>query len=46
MGVLDFLKDIREASFKGVPFGVLDSSDSRGRNVVIHEFPQKDQVYV
>jgi hypothetical protein len=40
------LNGIREASFRGVPFGVLDASDSRGRNVVIHEFPQKDQIYV
>jgi prophage DNA circulation protein len=38
--------DLRPASFRGVPFGVLDASDGRGRNTVIHEFPLRDKVYV
>jgi prophage DNA circulation protein len=39
-------KNIRPASFRGVPFGVLDASDQRGRNTVIHEFPLRDKVFV
>jgi prophage DNA circulation protein len=29
-----------------VPFGVVSASDTRGRNVIVHEFPLKDSVYV
>jgi prophage DNA circulation protein len=39
-------ENIRQASFRGVPFGVLDASDSRGRNIVIHEFPLRDKIFV
>jgi prophage DNA circulation protein len=39
-------KNIRPASFRGVPFGVLDASDQRGRATVIHEFPLRDKVFV
>jgi prophage DNA circulation protein len=42
----DFFADIRQASFRGVPFGVLDASDGRGRKLVVHEYPLRDLVYV
>lgn len=32
------------ASFRGVTFGVIEASDSRGRKTVIHEFPLRDEV--
>jgi prophage DNA circulation protein len=41
-----FTDSIRPASFKGVPFGVIDASDSRGRVTVTHEFPLRDRVFV
>lgn len=34
---------LREASYKGVPFGVVDSEESHGRRVVVHEFVGKDE---
>ena len=42
----DFYANLRPASFRGVPFKVMDSDDGRGRATVIHEFPMRDQVYV
>ena len=43
---MPFFGSIRPASYKGVPFGVLDASDSRGRNTVTHAFPLRDKVFV
>jgi hypothetical protein len=37
---------IRPASYKGVPFGVIDAQDARGRNTVTHEFPLRDKVFL
>lgn len=45
-GVAGASSKARSASFRGVPFGVFDASDQRGRNVAIHEFPLRDKVYV
>jgi hypothetical protein len=41
-----FADGLRPASYKGVPFGVLDAQDGRGRNTVTHEFPLRDKVFV
>ncbi|MDR1946634.1 MAG: DNA circularization N-terminal domain-containing protein [Desulfovibrio sp.] len=37
---------IRSASYKGVPFGVLDASGQGGRRTVVHEFPLRDVPYI
>jgi prophage DNA circulation protein len=34
----------KPASFRGVPFAVVDTKDTRGRVAIIHEFPLKDNV--
>lgn len=34
------------ASFRGVPFVVREAQVIKGRRVVVHEYPQKDTVYV
>ncbi|WP_297668996.1 DNA circularization N-terminal domain-containing protein [uncultured Desulfovibrio sp.] len=36
---------IRQASFRGVPFGVTDAEAEGGRRTVLHEFPQRDMPY-
>lgn len=43
---VDLLKLLRPASFRGVPFGVFNADDTRGRSTVTHEFPQRDKVFV
>lgn len=35
----------RQASFRGVPFFVESREEEGGRRVVIHEFPQRDEIY-
>ena len=37
---------IRPASFKGVEFGVTGDDKEAGRRTVVHEFPQREEVYV
>lgn len=37
--------NIRPASFRGIPFGVLSAEKSAGRRVTVHEFPQREDVY-
>lgn len=37
---------MRKASFRGVPFGVIDSECAGGRRNALHEFPGKDVPYV
>lgn len=37
---------INEASFRGVPFGVLSADATYGRQVAIHEYPYRDSVWV
>ncbi|MDL2226543.1 DNA circularization N-terminal domain-containing protein [Deltaproteobacteria bacterium OttesenSCG-928-M10] len=44
--MINYYANLRPASFRGVPFKVMDASDGRGRATVIHEFPLRDQVYV
>ncbi len=38
----DFMKALKPASFRGVPFGVTDSKRAFGRRVAIHEYPFRD----
>lgn len=37
---------LQQASFRGVPFGVLKADGSFGRRVAIHEYPFRDKPYV
>jgi len=37
---------IRPASFRGITFGVTADDAESGRRTVVHEFPQRDDVYV
>lgn len=37
---------IRQASFRGVAFGVADAALEAGRRAVVHEFPQRDLPWV
>lgn len=37
---------IQPASFKGAPFAVSGDEHEDGRRTVVHEFPQRDEVYV
>ena len=37
---------IQPASFKGVPFAVSGDDKEAGRRTVVHEFPQREDVYV
>ena len=36
---------IRQASYRGAPFGVTDAESEGGRRTVLHEFPQRDMPY-
>jgi prophage DNA circulation protein len=42
----EWFKKLRPASFRGVPFGVLDASHDEGRRLVVHLFPQRDLPYI
>src|SRR5882672_1106363 len=37
---------LRQASFRGVPFGVLEGDVSFGRKTAVHQYPQRDGVWV
>lgn len=41
-----FLQNLRPASFKNVPFEVTSEDFTGGRNVVVHEFVQRNKPYV
>ena len=46
-GKATFWKDtLRQASFRGIPFGVFSSEGRFGRRNAIHEYPYKDSVWV
>ena len=38
--------ELRQATYKGVPFGVTAAEKEAGRRTVVHEFPQRDDVYI
>lgn len=40
-----FFDQLRKASFRGVPFGVLTSEGRFGRRVALHEYPLRDKAY-
>jgi prophage DNA circulation protein len=42
----DYKEKLRPASFRGVPFGVLESETEGGRRTQVYEFPEKDVPYV
>ena len=42
----DWLKALRSASYKGVPFFVETDSESGGRRIVKHQFPMRDTPYL
>lgn len=39
-------EQIRPATFRGTPFGVTGDDKEGGRRTVVHEFPQREEVYV
>ncbi|MDB5853295.1 MAG: putative bacteriophage circulation protein Mu-like protein [Herminiimonas sp.] len=41
-----WLDQLKPASFRGVPFGVLDGESRFGRKNVVHEYPYRDQPWV
>lgn len=41
----DWRKQLRPASFRGVPFGVQHADTTIGRRVVVHEYPQRDEAF-
>jgi prophage DNA circulation protein len=41
-----YLDFVLPASFRGVPFNVLDSSQTGGRKTAVHDYPFKDQPFV
>ncbi len=46
-GAGTYWKDrLRPASYRGVPFGVLDSTAQFGRRNVVHQYPYRDSVWV
>lgn len=45
-GSASWFAQLRPASFRGVPFGVLGGSSKFGRRHVVHEYPFRDEVWV
>ena len=45
-GAAPWFSQLRPASFRGVPFGVLGGSGKFGRRQVVHEYPFRDTVWV
>jgi prophage DNA circulation protein len=43
--VTDFVKSLRQASFRGVPFGVLAAEARFGRRLAVHEYPKRDKPF-
>lgn len=41
----DWVSRLRQASFRGIPFGVLDDAGVVGRRVAVHEYPGRDQPF-
>lgn len=46
IGVNMWQSRLRQASFKGMPFGVESHSSTQGRRVQIHEYPLRDDPYI
>ncbi|EHW2954553.1 DNA circularization protein [Escherichia marmotae] len=45
-GGWDWQSHINQASFRGVPFGVISGESVVGRRVAVHEYPYRDTVWV
>lgn len=43
---MSWLDELQPASWRGIPFAVVDSEIRRGRRVVLHEYPFRDEVWV
>lgn len=43
---MGFRENIRQASFRGVPFNVHGAQANFGRRTVTHEYPQRDKPYI
>ncbi|MBW9336195.1 DNA circulation family protein [Herbaspirillum sp. RU 5E] len=41
-----WLKSLKQASYGGIPFGVISSSAGIGRRVAVHEYPERDEAWV
>ncbi|HEV2363938.1 MAG TPA: DNA circularization N-terminal domain-containing protein, partial [Caulobacteraceae bacterium] len=39
---MSFIDELRPASFRGVPFGVLRAESRYGRRLAVHEYPFRD----
>lgn len=42
----DWIKSLRPASFRGVPFGVKSDESKHGRRLSVKEYPKRDKPYV
>ena len=42
---MSWREKLRPASFRGVPFKVVDDKTPVGRRVVVHEYPRRDSSY-
>src|SRR4051812_33537247 len=43
---MSFFEQLRDASFRGIPFGVFSSEARFGRRNAVHEYPYRDTVWV
>jgi prophage DNA circulation protein len=43
---MSWFDELQQASFRGVPFGVLGGNSRFGRKVAVHEYPMRDKPYV
>lgn len=42
---MSWFDDLQQASFRGVPFGVLGGDSRFGRRLAVHEYPMRDKPY-
>lgn len=43
---MSWFDELQQASFRGVPFGVLGGNSRFGRRVAVHEYPMRDKPYI
>lgn len=43
---MSWFDQLQQASFRGVPFGVLGSESRFGRRVAVHQYPNRDKPYI
>ena len=44
--VSDWISRLRQASFRGVPFGAIGDEDALGRRLSVHEYPGRDDRFI